>query len=246
MWKKFVQYLLPFTFPEIGPCRRFLSKTLFRWLFCSFTSIFFAGILLTLQGSLIVFIALCNSTFGVPVKKLKSAHAALHTSEQSAHNNIHNSFPNIDASQVMKVKRDLNLEKLPESFNVLDRQMSEDKYDSDFNDIEEPMKRGRNWEIRSASGTRMPMVRPTGLKGFFPTVSADSEGCEAVCSYCKDILSMRWAALCVDQCYKQGGGRAYDACYITFHLRDQIHWQYLALWKFSERLLSVFITWNLH
>ena len=211
---------------EPGRCRRIFSKhTLSHGLFNTFTNFSLTGALLTLQGSLIVFIALCDSTFGVPANKLRSADGALHNLKQSAQNKVHSSSPNkdIDDSEVMKVKRDLNLEKIPESFNVLDRQMAEGKYESDYNDIEEPMKRGRNWEIRSASGTRMPMVRPTGLKGFLPTVSADSEGCEAVCSYCKDILSMRWAALCEDQCYKQGGGRAYDACYITFHLRDQIH-----------------------
>ena len=67
------------------------------------------------------------------------------------------------------------------------------------------MKRGRNWEIRSASGTRMPMVRPTGLKGFLPTVSADSErmrSCvqllqghsehEMGCALCGPVLQTRW------------------------------------------------------
>ena len=140
---------------EPGRCRRIFSKhTLSHGLFNTFTNFSLTGALLTLQGSLIVFIALCDSTFGVPANKLRSADGALHNLKQSAHNNVHSSSPN-----------------------------------------------------------------------------EDSEGCEAVCSYCKDILSMRWAALCVDQCYKQGGGRAYDACYITFHLRDQIHWQCLAFKK---------------
>ena len=81
--------------------------------FNTFTNFSLTGALLTLQGSLIVLIALCDSTFGVPAKKLKSAHGALHTLEQSAHNNVHSSSPNIDIddSEVMKVKRDLNLEK---------------------------------------------------------------------------------------------------------------------------------------
>ena len=113
---------------EPGRCRRIFSKhTLSHGLFNTFTNFSLTGALLTLQGSLIVFIALCDSTFGVPANKLRSADGALHNLKQSAHNNVHSSSPNkdIDDSEVMKVKRDLNLEKIPESFNVLDRQMAE-------------------------------------------------------------------------------------------------------------------------
>ena len=157
--------------------------------------------LYTSQGVIIVCIAICQLTFSMPTKKYK----------ESAHKLQNPSHNSPSDGQVVRV----NIDRLSENFNV--PQPSPNSM--------ELGKRGRNWGIRSASGTRLPMVRPTGpnIKGFLPNVNSETEECEAVCEYCKDILSMRWAALCLDQCHKQGGGRAYDACYITFHLRDQIH-----------------------
>ena len=196
----FLAKIIAFSWNWLDCCENlFIFQKKTRNIKCfAFTLIVVAGVLLSLQGSLLVFIALCDLSISLPTKNLKSSQW---TQQKST--------PKTD----IKVKRDLNLEKVPDKFNVLDRKINGD---NDYTKFDQPSKRDRNWELRSASGTRMPMVRPTGLKGFYPTMTADSEGCEAVCGYCKDVLSMRWAALCVDQCYKQGGGRAYDACYITF------------------------------
>ena len=159
---------------------------------------------------MIVCIATCELTFSLPTKKLKEGDHKLF--------NPQNNRP---VKELIRSIRSLNTERLSDYFNTLENQADEDELNLNNVDME---KRGREWSIRSASGTRLPMVRPTrpNIKGFM-TNGSENEGCEAVCDYCQAILSMRWAALCLDQCHKQGGGRAYDACYITFHLRDQIH-----------------------
>ena len=44
--------------------------------------------------------------------------------------------------------------------------------------------------------------------------------CETVCTHCRHILSMRWAALCRVQC--KLGGRAYDACLTVWSVRADL------------------------
>lgn len=44
--------------------------------------------------------------------------------------------------------------------------------------------------------------------------------CRTVCSYCRNVLIMRWAALCFVQC--EQGGRAYDACLTIWSIRSEL------------------------
>lgn len=49
----------------------------------------------------------------------------------------------------------------------------------------------------------------------------DNQQCRSICSYCREVLSIRWAALCRVQCKFRG--QAYNACVIAWtELRNDI------------------------
>ncbi|KAK2155029.1 hypothetical protein LSH36_251g05005 [Paralvinella palmiformis] len=47
-----------------------------------------------------------------------------------------------------------------------------------------------------------------------------ADTCDKVCSFCKAVLSMRWAALCENHC--RYGGRAYDTCLTVWSFREEL------------------------
>jgi hypothetical protein len=48
----------------------------------------------------------------------------------------------------------------------------------------------------------------------------DEELCRNICGFCKNVLSMRWAALCESHC--RTGGRGYDACLTVWSFRAEL------------------------
>ena len=46
------------------------------------------------------------------------------------------------------------------------------------------------------------------------------EMCRNICGFCRNVLSMRWAALCDSHCIF--GGRGYDACHTVWSFREEI------------------------
>ena len=50
---------------------------------------------------------------------------------------------------------------------------------------------------------------------------ADNDLCRTVCHFCRNVLGLRWTALCNVQC--QLGGREYDACMTIWSLKEELY-----------------------
>ena len=58
--------------------------------------------------------------------------------------------------------------------------------------------------------------------GMVSAVSGDTKLCGQVCQFCRTVLSMRWAALCLVQCLAGGVGQAYNGCLVAWANKDDI------------------------
>lgn len=50
---------------------------------------------------------------------------------------------------------------------------------------------------------------------------ADNDLCRTVCHFCRNVLGLRWTALCNVQC--QLGGREYDACMTVWAVKEELY-----------------------